>query len=161
MFNSVFNMSKEDRAKMDEALSRATKKIKELKEAGKEITFDSIMDDASNIFEDVFGKKPSPSWKPNMPDTAPKEPTKIKGYSAKSGKIEVELAGYEQVDVSVKVDGNIVEVTAKNESRGTTVRKYEVPDVISKVVCNMKAGLLTITVKRVEPTATVDWSNQY
>jgi HSP20 family molecular chaperone IbpA len=105
--------------------------------------FDSIFEDLTKIFSE---------------DEQPEINTeKSKGFSEKTGKIEIPLAGYSKADISVKLEKDILIVSNTNPNKPSKTLKYRIPGDIEEVSLSMENGLLTAMVKRPNLTPNIKW----
>ena len=109
-------------------------------------TFETLFEDLTKAFEEA------------QEEVKVKDTERVKGFSEKTGKIEVPMAGYNRADIKVALEGDVVVITNTNDQKAPKTLKYRIPGEIESLALSMKDGLLTIEVKRpVAKSQTITW----
>jgi HSP20 family molecular chaperone IbpA len=164
MLKSIMELPIEDQIKMFKVLEMASESINKIQgsEAYKQgkIGFDTIVAEADRIFEEVFGSDSDKTKQESTPKPVFETEDKPKGFSNKTGIIEVPLAGYAKEDMSIWMDGEILIIKNTNKTKKEKIVKYRIPGEIKNLVCSMENGLLVVRVIRPteKPVAQVQWN---
>lgn len=106
--------------------------------------------DFSSAFDELFDSLPNSRKVTTYKRTVNGEPEPTVKTYVKDEKThcEIELPGYAKSDISVKVDGNRLDVVAKNESRGERTSKFTLFDNadVKGITSSFKDGLLAIVI---------------
>lgn len=112
-------------------------------------SFESLFEDLAEAFKEATDE---------LESKVSKDTERAKGFSEKTGKIEIALAGYSQKDISVSLEGEILTVTNTNPAKATKNLKYRIPGEIERLDMKMSDGLLVVEVIRPSKTnAIINW----
>lgn len=109
-------------------------------------SFESLFEDLAEAFKEATDE---------LESKVSKDAERAKGFSEKTGKIEIALAGYSQKDLSVSLEGEILTVTNTNPTKAPKNLKYRIPGEIARLDMKMSDGLLVVEVIRPSKTNTI------